>query len=292
MNKEKVFNNSKISIVTACYNNQNTITDTIESVLNQTYSNVEFVVVDGSSKDNTVEIVRSFGEKFIEKKIDYKWISENDNGIYDAWNKALKMCTGDWMVFIGADDFLKDKNTLKNIVPYLKKAHEQEINFVYGKIEHINSKDELIEVSGKPWIKQKDRFTYNMNIGYGGSFVNRSLFEIHGDFNDSFKIAGDYEFLLRELKNKKKDAFFVNDVILVMREGGVSANLPNRIKVVRETKRARKVNGITAFSKELLQWEIRVKVITYLSKIFGNNFAANIADFYRGILGKDKRWSN
>ncbi len=282
----------KISVITACYNNEKTIIDTIESILNQSYNNIELVIIDGNSTDKTVEIIKSFQKEFINSEVEYKWVSERDSGIYDAWNKALEISTGDWMVFIGADDFLKDKNTIENIIPYLNKAKKDEINFVYGKIEHINSKDKLVEVSGKPWVAQKDRFTYNMNIGYGGSFVNRSLFDIHGKFNDSFKIAGDYEFLLRELKDKNKDALFVNEIILVMREGGVSANLPNRLKVVKETKRARKINELTSFSKELFMWEMRVLFITYLSRIFGSSFAANIADFYRSILGKDKRWSN
>lgn len=283
---------NKISVITSTFNNEKTITDTINSILNQTYSNIEFILIDGDSKDETVNIIKSYENEFIDKGRIYRWISEPDNGIYDAWNKGLKMSTGDWFVFIGADDYLKDPFVYENIIPDLISAKEKNINFVYGKIEHINFNGIITEISGKPWLTQKKRFTYSMNVGYGGSFLNKSLFEVNGNFNELFKIAGDYEFLLREFKNPEKDALFVDKILLVMREGGVSANLENRIKVLRESQKARKINGLTSFSRELMFWEVRILIITLLSRLFGNSFAAKVADIYRNVLGKDKRWSD
>ena len=107
-----------ISIITACFNNEKTINDTIESILNQTYISLEYILVDGSSSDSTVNFIESYERKFQEKRIQYKWISEPDNGIYDAWNKGLERATGDWIVFIGGDDYFKSDITIEETVPF------------------------------------------------------------------------------------------------------------------------------------------------------------------------------
>ncbi|TXE08457.1 glycosyltransferase [Gelidibacter salicanalis] len=282
----------KFSIITSTFNSEKTLKNTIESVLNQTIKNFEYVIIDGNSTDNTVNIIQSYEDEFQLNGIKYQWLSESDTGIYNAWNKALKRCDGDWVVFIGSDDYFKGPKTLETMLPYLNNAERNEINFVYGKIEHIKDDGRLVEISGKPWELQKERFSYIMNIGHSGSFHSKLLFKKNGNFNDTFQITGDYEFLLREFKNAENNALFVDEIVLVMREGGISANLKNRIKVVRESKKARKLNGITSFSKELTVWEIRVLVITFFYKVFGHSFATNLADLYRRILGKEKRWSN
>ncbi|GAA4109754.1 glycosyltransferase family 2 protein [Aquimarina addita] len=278
--------NPKISVITSVYNGEEYLEQTILSVLDQSYNNIEYIVVDGNSTDRSPEIIKKYGERL------KFWVSEPDTGIYNAWNKALKHVSGEWIVFIGADDYWKNPDVITTMIPYLKDAENKKIKYVYGKIEHITLQGKLVEVSGKPWVEQKSRFTYIMNIGHSGSFHHASLFEMHGQFNDSFKITGDYEFLLREFKNPDNDALFVNETTLSMREGGVSASLDNRYKVVKESKKARKLNGITSFSKELAIWEIRILFITVLSSIFGQSFAAKTADLYRKILGKEKRWSN
>lgn len=96
-----------ISIITSTYNCTSTLNDTINSILNQSYINLEYIIIDGNSTDGTIDIIKSSEQKFQKKKIVFKWISEPDKGIYDAWNKGLDKVTGDWIVFIGGDDFLK-----------------------------------------------------------------------------------------------------------------------------------------------------------------------------------------
>lgn len=285
-------NEPLISIITATFNSENTLFDTISSILNQTYNNIEYVIIDGKSNDKTISIIKNSEKLFKEKNINFRWISESDKGIYDAWNKGLKLCSGEWIIFIGSDDYFKDINVISKIKPYLSIAKSQNCNYVYGKIEHVSGKNELIEISGKPWAEQKKRFLYTMNLPHTGCLHHKSLFEKHGDFNDSFKIVGDYEFLIRELKDPNNSAFFIDLVFAVMREGGVSASLKNRKVIVNENHKARKLNGINFFSKELFFWELRVRIIMILTKIFGENFAAISADYYRKIiLKKDKRWS-
>jgi glycosyltransferase involved in cell wall biosynthesis len=283
--------NPKISIVTSTYNSSKTLKDTIDSVLNQSYKNIEYIIIDGDSTDNTVEIIKTQAVKFKEKNRFFTWLSEPDTGIYNAWNKALNLVSGDWIVFIGSDDYFVNNTVIEKTIPVLSKVLNNNIRFIYGKIEHVNKQKLKIEVSGKSWEEQKKRFTYTMNIGHTGSFHHNSLFEDHGEFNETFKIVGDYEFLLRELKDPERDAFFLNSFLVVMREGGVSASLKNRLTLVKENQKARKLNGITSFSKELFFWEIRVRVILFFSKLFGENFASKLADFYRKLSGKEKRWS-
>jgi glycosyltransferase involved in cell wall biosynthesis len=284
-------NTPKISVITSTFNSGKTLLETINSILNQSYSNIEYIIVDGNSKDNTVEILKNSEDRFVKKGIEFKWISELDTGIYNAWNKALKMVEGDWLVFIGSDDYFKSNTIFEEMIPFLNQSEKNNCNYVYGQIEHVNEKGERIELAGKPWSQQKERFTYTMNIGHSGCFHHKNLFINHGEFNDSFKIAGDYEFLLREFKDKSKKALFVEKILIVMREGGVSATLRNRLLLVKENYKARRLNNITSFSKELFYWEIRVRFILLISKIFGNKTAAKIADIYRIILGKEKRWS-
>ena len=285
-------NKPLISIITASYNNESTIKDTIKSILNQTYTNFEYVIVDGNSKDKTLDLIEAYKDKFNDRKIRYKYLSEPDDGIYCAWNKALKMIHGDWIVFIGADDYFKNNMVFEEMIPYLNQSIEQNYKYVYGKIEHVTFNNQLVEIAGKPWPLQKSRFTYTMNIGHSGCFHHKELFKQHGTFNESFKIAGDYEFLLRELKDPNNNAFFVDTSLIVMREGGVSGSLNNRLTIVKENHKARKLNGILTFSRELFLWEIRVRGLIIISSIFGDNFAKRMADYYRKIfLGKKKRWS-
>lgn len=281
-----------ISIITSTYNSAKTLNDTLVSVLNQTYSNIEYIIVDGASTDGTVEILKAQQQQFKNNNIRFKWISEPDTGIYNAWNKALKMIAGDWVVFIGSDDYFKNNTVFEEMLPFLNQSEENGCNYVYGKIEHVDKNEQLIEVVGKPWSLQKKRFTYTMNLGHSGCFHHKNLFTKHGNFDDSFKIVGDYEFLLREFKNPNNNAFFVDKSLIIMREGGVSASLDNRLTIVKENHKARKINGITAFSKELFFWELRVRGIVFITKIFGVDFAAKAADFYRKVfLKKQKRWS-
>ncbi len=281
-----------ISIITVSFNSEKTIRDTIESILNQTYNNIEYIIIDGNSGDNTVDIIKFYEYKFKNKGIIYQWVSEPDNGIYNAWNKALKMINGDWVVFIGSDDYFKNSAVIKEIIPYLNQSEKQNSNYVYGKIEHVTQNNQLIEIAGKPWSEQKERFTYTMNVGHSGCFHHKNLFIKHGNFNESFKIAGDYEFLLRELKDPNNNAFFVDKSLIVMREGGISGSLSNRLAIVKENHMARRLNSITTFSKELFFWELRVRGFILIRSVFGENFAAKTADLYRRLfLGKKKRWS-
>jgi len=136
-----------VSIITVSYNSALTIRDTIESVLNQTYSNIEYILIDGNSNDNTVGIIKSYEEKFKEKEISYKWISEPDTGIYNAWNKGLKFTTGEWIAFIGSDDcYMPD--AISDYAIEISKVKNKNYDFIYSNVKLVDGKKEIKIIKG------------------------------------------------------------------------------------------------------------------------------------------------
>jgi glycosyltransferase involved in cell wall biosynthesis len=273
-----------ISIVMAVYNGEKFLTKCIESITSQSYSKIEYIVIDGGSKDATVDIIKSHAGG-----ITY-WVSEKDGGIYDAWNKAMKVATGEWICFIGADDFFANENVVQTIVTYLQKLDHNVIKFVYGKVSQVGFEDDqVIEVLGSPW--HPSGFDKQMTLAHCTSFHHKSLFEENGLFNSSFKIAGDYEFLLREYKKNPQFAYFLDVPVAMMRTGGVSGSLKNRLIMAQETNRARNLNGFNSISLPIILWLIRINAYLLFEKFFGNRISNRLADYYRRLKGKRKRWS-
>jgi glycosyltransferase involved in cell wall biosynthesis len=214
-----------ISIITACFNSDATIKSTIESVLNQSYDNIEYVLIDGNSQDKTLDIIKSYEQKFQNKGIIYKWISEPDNGIYNAFNKGLKLSKGEWISFVGSDDIY----TNNAIELYVKNIPNNEVDLLYSNIKIIGKKPH-----NEVWSWEK--FRRRMNIAHVGALHNRKYFKRYGDFNTSYRIAGDYELLLRAKENLK--TFKLNELTVIMSDIGISNKLIK--EVYKETKRAKK----------------------------------------------------
>jgi glycosyltransferase involved in cell wall biosynthesis len=219
-----------LSIITVCFNSKSTIKDTIESVLNQTETNIEYIIVDGKSTDETIKIVKSFEKQFQEKGISYKWISEEDSGIYMAFNKGIKMSSGKWISFLGSDDIYLNnaielyKNQIKNL--------SSKIDFIHSNVKVRNGKTYSTSWN---WIK----FKRKMTIAHVGGFHNRDYFVKNGLFNEEYKIAGDYELLLRA--NKKLQTYWLNKTTVIMGDTGISNSQIK--KVYLETTRAKIETG-------------------------------------------------
>ena len=197
-----------ITVVTAVFNGENFIEETIKSVLCQTYDNIEYIIIDGGSTDKTINIIKKY-----ENKIDY-WVSENDQGIYHTWNKGVTHACGDWLSFLGSDD----EYLPYAIVDYIDLINNSEkINFISSRVELIESQN-ILRVIGKQW--QWNDFKKYMNIAHVGSLHAKSLYHQKGLYDLKFKIAGDYEFLLRFGPSIK--AAFLDKVTVKMRVEGVS----------------------------------------------------------------------
>lgn len=272
-----------ITVITVVFNGAKTLEQTILSVINQSYDIVEYIIVDGGSTDGTLDIIRKY-----EHAIDY-WISEPDKGIYEAWNKGLRCASGDWICFVGADDYFWDANALMRAAEKLVTL-PNEIRVAYGQVMLVNNGGENLYPIGEQWEKLKDRFRQIMCIPHPGLMHRRSLFEQYGQFDESFRIAGDYELLLRELR--VANAFYIPDLIMVaMRQGGISSNPANTLLGLGEVRRAQRKNG-QYFPKALwLMALIRVYIRLMLWKLLGDSAARRTLDLGRKIMGLPAFWT-
>lgn len=214
----------KFTIITASFNSKRTIAETIDSILNQSYTNFEYLIVDGSSNDHTINIVKSFENDFRQKAIRYKWISEPDLGIYDAWNKALKFVDGEWVIFIGSDDILL-KNSLSSYADFINNG-DLEYKFISSKAELISKNGSYIRTIGNPF--NIDKIKRHMSIVHSGAIHHATLFHDFGNFSLNFGIVADYEFVLR-ISEKVKFGF-LDKTTIKFRIGGVTFNSLKPIK--------------------------------------------------------------
>ena len=198
-----------ISIVTVVFNGEDYLEDAILSVINQTYDNIEHIIIDGGSTDGTLDIIKKYTDK-----IDY-WMSEKDRGIYDAWNKAVQISCGKWIGFLGADDFYE----LQAIQKYVENINLfTEVEFISSQSYFCTKDKKIIRKIGKSW-NWKD-FSIYMNVAHVGSLHHKSLYEKYGIYDINFKVCGDYDFLLRA--GNKLKVSFVNQILCNMRAGGIS----------------------------------------------------------------------
>lgn len=227
----------KISVITVSYNSARTITDAIKSVLSQNHNAIEYIVIDGDSKDNTVDIVKSFGNQIT------KWISEPDKGIYDAMNKGLKLVSGEIVGMLNSDDFYYNNEVLSHVA----KAFEDEaLDAVFGNLIFVdpNKLDKTVRsYSSKNWHPKK--FARGFMPAHPTFFVRRKFYEQFGLFKTDYKIASDYEMLIRLLYVNKLRYKYLPLTMVVMRKGGVSSSgIKSNIILNNEIKRACRENGI------------------------------------------------
>jgi len=275
----------KISIITATFNSAATIARALESVKRQTYEQVEHIIVDGGSTDDTKEIVERIGTNG--RTI---FMPGPDNGIYEAFNKGLRVATGEWICFLGSDDQFSHDRAIEDILPYLERAGDEEKKYVYPMVQYVRSDGSEIEVTGINWEKASKSFHKAMNINHCGSFTHNSAFASHGFFNETFKIAGDYEFLLRIFKNGSQP-LFVPLVLVKMQTGGISNRLNNRSVMAREVRLAQKINGYNPLNTRMIYWQVKIWVAMFLGYIFGTRTLYKLADLYRQSTGQRKRWA-
>ncbi|MGQ1786645.1 MULTISPECIES: glycosyltransferase family 2 protein [unclassified Saccharicrinis] len=226
-----------VSIITATYNAGKTLESAITSVINQTYPHIEYIVVDGGSKDETIGLVDKY-RPFI-----HRYVSEPDNGIYDALNKGISMATGDIIGFLHADDLLDDDSTIETMLNVLKNKNTDAI---YGDLEYVQVNDPTKVV--RYW-KSKPFKPSLLKAGWMPPhptlFLKKQVYDEIGLFNLNYKIAADYDFILRLFSNPNYSATYVPMVITRMRVGGASnKNIKNILLKTREDIRALKENKV------------------------------------------------
>lgn len=226
----------KISIITISYNNEVSISRTINSVLEQTYSNIEYIVVDGASKDRTLEIIDTYADRI------NKIISEPDNGIYDAINKGIKVSTGEVIGLIHAGDELYDENVIERIAYY----------FYHNNIEGLYGHSKIFSEDGKKVVRINKSPKYKTNLfplgwfpSHQSFYVRRDVFVKFGAYSLKYNIAADYELLLRFLYVYKIKVALLDLFIIKFRLGGTSTkSLKNIMNGNKECIKAWEDNGL------------------------------------------------
>jgi glycosyltransferase involved in cell wall biosynthesis len=245
----------KVSIITVCFNSEKTIEDTIRSVQSQTYPNIEYIVIDGNSKDGTNEIVAKY------KDVVTVHVSESDNGLYDAMNKGIQLATGDIIGVLNSDDILASDNTMQTLVKTIGNN-----DGVYGDVgfyaEHSFS-DKKRHYSSKGFTK--DKFSRGMMPAHPSFYVRKECYEKAGLYRTDFKIASDFDMVLRIFSLPNTSFTYLKEEIVKMRLGGVSTSgfMSNYI-LNKEILESCKNNGIKADWFSILS--------KYPSKIMGYIF--------------------
>jgi glycosyltransferase involved in cell wall biosynthesis len=235
----------KISIITVVWNNKETIKDAIDSILHQTYKNIEYIIIDGASTDGTIEIVKNYGDNIS------KFVSEKDNGLYDAMNKGIRLSTGDVVGILNSDDIYNNNRVIENV---MDKFINFNINSLYGDLEYVEAEntDKVVRY----WKSSKfveGSFSKGWHPPHPSFFVKKEIYDKYGIFDDNNKISADFELMLRLLERFKVSTTYLPQVIVKMREGGASnQSIKNIIKG--------NLNILKAFDKN----DIKVNKFTYL----------------------------
>ncbi|MFM2476536.1 glycosyltransferase [Celerinatantimonas sp. MCCC 1A17872] len=271
-----------ITIITSTFNAANDLHWTIDSIRAQTYPNIQWIVVDGGSRDNTVYILKAN-----EDIIDY-WFSEPDNGIYDAWNKALEYSKGEWIQFLGAGDELAYSETMSRVSRYLSNAFPR-YELVYGTIDIISEeRRQLLEHIGKPWNEMKNRWQ-----GIRPALpVHPEVFHHRCIFSDldfkQYKVVGDSFIMLKSIQ--RKNPLFIDLLIDRMPHGGTSTKPENVYLIYREMKKINQLLNINPPLLNRLIFKFKVYIKYVILRFLGYNAFIFLGDLFRFLTFKKRKW--
>ena len=265
----------KISIITVCYNCQETISFTLNSVLNQDYKNIEHIIIDGASTDNTINIINQYNFK------NKKFISEKDKGIYDAMNKGISIATGDIITVLNSDDIYQNNSTITDVVKIIKEFPNEKIyigNVIFFKNNNFTN---ISRIYSSKFFKK-----WMLNIGvmppHPSAFIRKEIYKIY-KYDTKFKIASDFEFFLRLFKINNYNFKYLDHIIVRMRTGGISGkNILSYLISTIEIAKAFKKNKL--FSNYLfILFRIPFKIsqfnVFFKKKRINYNFKLTISNF-------------
>ena len=269
-----------ISIVIASRNAADTLEQCLDSILCQKFREWEIVVIDGGSEDSTLELLHERAAL-----INY-WQSAQDHGICHAWNRALTHITGEWVLFLGADDYLWSAETLEHIVPHLKRAYPRHL-VVYGNVAATNRRGEVISILGDRWAQLEKRMRRTMALPHQGVFHHKSLFGRYGLFDESFKIMGDYEFLSRIIWEQPPQ-YMTGITVAAWRQGGMSMQVKNFATVASERLRVgqyRKLCSKPTFLPVIYLEEFARMMMRFL---LGDRTMRRLQRLYQNVVDQSK----
>jgi glycosyltransferase involved in cell wall biosynthesis len=254
----------KISIITVCFNSEKTIRDTIESVLSQEYPDIEYIVIDGSSNDNTVNIINQYRHRIS------KIVSEPDDGLYDAMNKGVKNSTGDVIGILNSDDFFENSTVISDVVEHFE--YNPSISLLFGDVVHVdpnNTKKITRFYSSKNFKPFKLRFGWMPP--HTATFIKSGIFERIGGYSLDYKISADYELFVRMLILNKLVYSRLDKVLVRMRSGGISTSgIKSNFVLNTEIVKACKDNGVYT-NLFLILLKIPIKILEYFRRPIRHN---------------------
>lgn len=230
----------KVSIITTSFNSAGTILDTINSVAQQHYPFIEYIIIDGGSRDETLDIIKANSAHITH------WISEPDKGIYDAMNKGLNLATGDIVAILNSDDFYVHAHVISQVVAHFKRTRADSI---YGNIQYVGqyNTDKVV----RHWVSgayQRHNFLLGWMPPHPAFFVKRKVYQKLGYFNDQLKTSADYELMLRFLYKHRVSSDYLPELLVRMRVGGASnQSWRKRFLANWEDRRAWKMNELRPY---------------------------------------------
>lgn len=262
-----------ITVITSTYNAACYLADAVRSVRGQNYDDFEWIIADGGSSDDTLEQLRQNDDL-----IDY-WVSEPDRGIYNAWNKALAMSAGDWVCFLGADDFFWQPDVLSRFAQVLPSIPD-DIRLAYGRVMLVDCDCQPLVLAGDDWSMAKSKYPYGVSIPHVGMMHRASLLRERGGFDESYRIAADHDLVLGELLHR--DAFFIPELIVAgVRMGGVSSSSSSVLAMFRECRRAHAAHGLPSFNVYWCLAYAKVFIRLAVRKLVGQRLSDWVMSSYR-----------
>jgi len=209
-------NNLKFSIITVCKNAEQSIEKTIKSVVSQVYENIEYIIIDGKSEDNTIQIINHYRDKITH------FVSEKDNGIYEAMNKGIFWATGDFVSFLNAGDRYFDEEIIEKVNQFVQNFSSRQIDVFHGGVLIFNESTK----TGNIWYSSPiKRFSlYRGAIPHPATFYRRGAFQKNGLFDETYKIVGDYEWTIRAFIRNKLIFQYLKILVAIFEEGGISTS--------------------------------------------------------------------
>jgi glycosyltransferase involved in cell wall biosynthesis len=274
----------EVSVVIGVRNGAATLQRCLDSIDAQDWRSRETIVVDGASTDGTRELVERNASQ---GKVD-RYLSEPDGGIYQAWNKAIRLSRGRWLSFLGCDDVFHDASSLAALVEG-GNASAGSARVVYGRIDRVTADGMLVETIGEPWQAAREAFLAGTNIPHPGTLHRRDMLDEQGLFDESYRIAADYCLLLGELR--ERPAMFVDRVVVDMGFGGMSSRPGTILVALREVARARRARGLRDMPLELRNKLAFAWLGAWIHRVLGDRVYRRLADRYRAVRGRPPIWS-
>lgn len=227
----------KVTLITVTYNSARFLQSCIHSVNSQDYHDIEYIVVDGGSTDDTVSIIERNDSRIS------KWISEKDNGMYDAINKGMKMATGDIIGILNSDDILASSSTISTIVAAFK---EQQVDSLFGDLQYVDAEDtSKIHRFWRGCRYNRSAFRFGWMPAHPTFYIRREIVEQLGGYETHFFSAADFEFMTRYLFKHRVSSYYLPRLIVKMRSGGMSnGSLKRRLRANRRDYLALKINKV------------------------------------------------